>query len=45
MSQKHPVNNFEWIKDTPQFNETNPCRQKFKLVVQNNPSTKKFISN
>ena len=21
MSQKHPVNNFEWIKDTSQFNE------------------------
>ena len=21
MSQKLPVNNFEWIKDTPQFNE------------------------
>ena len=21
MSQKHPVNNFEWIEDTSQFNE------------------------
>ena len=21
MSKKHPVNNFEWIKDTSQFNE------------------------
>ena len=21
MSQKHPVYNFEWIKDTSQFNE------------------------
>ena len=24
MSQKLPINNFEWIKDTSQFNETNP---------------------
>ena len=29
MSQKFPVNSFEWIKDTPQFNEnfTNNCNE------------------
>ena len=45
MSQKLPVNNFEWIKDTSQFNEYFLKNYNEETYEGYFPEVKKFVAN